>query len=163
MGTFAFEGSTASFSFAADEEVSYKVLFNPDLKALLREYAELSSKPELPPDSGYGPVFWSDNILRDFHGSVENAEENLYDVVDHLYYNEIRATAMFADSKWWCHSRAWNDLETALTEDIGPYGTGNMSFGNFDFDPEFFPDPEAFIANITEWGYDFQVRSSVEL
>ena len=32
-----------------------------------------------------------------FHGSVSNAQENYYDVVDHLYYNQIRATSMFAD------------------------------------------------------------------
>jgi len=44
-----------------------------------------------------------------------------------------------------------------LTE-IGPYGTGNMSFGNFDFDPEFYPDPKGFIENLTAAGFDFQVR-----
>ena len=43
----------------------------------------------------------------------------------------------------------------------GPYGTGNMSWGNFDFDPAFFPDPKAFIANLTSWGYDFQVSNSL--
>lgn len=39
----------------------------------------------------------------------------------------------------------------------GPYGTGNSSFGNFDFDPKYFPEPEAFIANLSSFGYDFQV------
>ncbi len=32
-----------------------------------------------------------------------------------------------------------------------------MSFGNFDFDPKFYPSPAAFIANLTKRGYDFQV------
>jgi alpha-D-xyloside xylohydrolase len=40
----------------------------------------------------------------------------------------------------------------------GPYGTGNMSFGNFDFDPKFYPDPKGFIENLTAAGFDFQVR-----
>lgn len=32
-----------------------------------------------------------------------------------------------------------------------------MSWGNFDFDPKFYPTPKEFIANLTAWGYDFQV------
>lgn len=32
-----------------------------------------------------------------------------------------------------------------------------MSWGNFDFDPEYYPTPEQFIANLTYWGFDFQV------
>jgi hypothetical protein len=44
---------------------------------------------------------------------------------------------------------------------IGPYGTGNMSFGNFDFDPKFYPDPKGFIENLTAAGFDFQVRPPV--
>jgi alpha-D-xyloside xylohydrolase len=43
----------------------------------------------------------------------------------------------------------------------GPYGTGNMSFGNFDFDPKFYPDPKGFIENLRAAGFDFQVRPPV--
>jgi hypothetical protein len=43
---------------------------------------------------------------------------------------------------------------------IGPYGTGNYSFGNFDFDAVFYPDPERLVRNLSEYGFDFQVRSS---
>jgi hypothetical protein len=48
----------------------------------------------------------ADNILEPFRNeaitdspvcTVSNAQENYYDVVSHLYYNEIRATSMFAD------------------------------------------------------------------
>lgn len=52
----------------------------------------------------------------------------------------------------------WRD--GCADETIGPYGTGNMSFGNFDFDPEFFPDPERFIANLSAYGFDFQVSEA---
>lgn len=39
---------------------------------------------------------------------------------------------------------------------LGPYGTGNSSFGNFDFDPEYYPTPKKFIKNLTDYGYEFQ-------
>lgn len=38
-----------------------------------------------------------------------------------------------------------------------PYGTGNSSWGNFDFDPVYYPTPEQFIRNLSDYGYDFQV------
>lgn len=41
----------------------------------------------------------------------------------------------------------------------GPYGTGNWSFGNFDFDPKYYPNPKEFIANLSASGFDFQVSS----
>lgn len=44
-----------------------------------------------------------------------------------------------------------------ILTDIGPYGTGNMSFGNFDFDPAFYPTPAQFIANLSAYGFDLQV------
>jgi hypothetical protein len=44
-----------------------------------------------------GPTYFSDNWNTDFHGDVSNAEENYYDVVNHLYYNQIRGAALFAD------------------------------------------------------------------
>jgi len=32
-----------------------------------------------------------------------------------------------------------------------------MSFGNFDFDPVYYPTPREFVANLSTWGFDFQV------
>jgi len=104
MGTFSFSEGRANFSFKGDAKVKYTVLFNPDLKSLLKQYANLSSKPEMVPDSGFGPIFWSDNMEQDFHGNVSNAEENYYDIADHLLENEIRATGMFADRKCFTNS-----------------------------------------------------------
>jgi alpha-glucosidase (family GH31 glycosyl hydrolase) len=91
----------------------------------------------MPPTSGLGPTFWSDDFTQDFHGNVSNAQENIYDVFNHLRANKIRATSSFADR---------------------PYGTGNRSWGNFDFDPTFYPDPEGFLSNLkNEYGIDFAV------
>jgi len=139
MGSFNFtQPGSAEFIFNTSS-LAYYVIFPStpgDYKSILTAYAGLSNTIEMPPDSGYGPTFWSDDFEEDFHAGVYNAQENYYDVVNHLYDYQIHATSMFADR---------------------PYGTGNSSFGNFDFDPEYYPTPEQFIANLSYWGYDFQV------
>lgn len=100
MGTFDFTTpGEAQFIFHTSSLVYYIILptSSENYKSIIQEYTALSSRIEMPPDSGYGPTFWSDDFEEDFHGSVSNAQENYYDVVSHLYYNEIRATSMFAD------------------------------------------------------------------
>ncbi|KXT18716.1 hypothetical protein AC579_2695 [Pseudocercospora musae] len=141
MGSFNFSVSGhAQFIFNTSSLVYYIIQsdhkVDQSLKGILKDYATISNTIGMPPDSSFGPTFWSDNFEQDFHEGVTNAEENYYDVVNHLYDNRIHATAMFADR---------------------PYGTGNYSFGNFDFDPVFYPYPRDFIANLSSWGFDFQV------
>ncbi|KAK5223204.1 hypothetical protein LTR99_010293 [Exophiala xenobiotica] len=138
MGSFHFTAGQAQFIFNTSSLTYYIILAaSPgDYKSIIETYTGLSARITMPPDSGYGPTFWSDNFEQDFHGTVSNAQENYYDVVNHLFYNQIRATSMFADR---------------------PYGTGNYSWGNFDFDPEYYPTPDQFIANLSTWGFDFQV------
>lgn len=102
MGSFDFTTpGQAQFIFNTSSLVYYIITpASPgDYKSIIEEYTALSSRIEMPPDSGYGPIFWSDDFEQDFHGSVSNAQENYYDVINHLYYNEIRATSMFADRK----------------------------------------------------------------
>lgn len=158
MGSFDFtkEGE-AQFVFNTNDLVYYIILpTSPgNYKSILKEYTGLSARIEMPPDSGYGPTFWSDDFEQDFHAGVHNAQENYYDVVNHLYYNQIRATAMFADST----SFLFCIVRSFILTMTGPYGTGNMSFGNFDFDPVFYPTPAQFIANLSSYGFDLQVRT----
>jgi alpha-D-xyloside xylohydrolase len=102
MGSFDFTSpGQAQFIFNTSSLIYYIITpASPgDYKSIIEEYTALSSRIEMPPDSGYGPTFWSDDFEQDFHGSVSNAQENYYDVINHLYYNEIRATSMFADRK----------------------------------------------------------------
>ena len=106
MGSFDFATpGQAQFIFNTSSLTYY--IIQPkapgDYKSIIQEFTSLSSRIELPPDSGYGPEFWSDDFTTDFHGSVSNAQENYYDVINHLYYNKIRATSMFADSKFFFH------------------------------------------------------------
>ncbi|KAF2189405.1 glycoside hydrolase family 31 protein [Zopfia rhizophila CBS 207.26] len=102
------------FIFNTTSLVYYIILPNAknDFKSIIEQYTELSARSEMPPTSGLCPTFWYDDFTQDFHGRVSNAQENVYDIVNH---------------------------------------------GNFDFDPKFYPDPEGFIKNLTEWGFDFQV------
>ncbi|KAH0827202.1 hypothetical protein AYO21_07667 [Fonsecaea monophora] len=138
MGSFQFTPAQAQFIFNTSSLTYYIILATTpgDFKSIIETYTELSARITMPPDAGYGPTFWSDNFETDFHGSVSNAQQNYYDVIDHLYANQIHATSMFADR---------------------PYGTGNYSWGNFDFDPVYYPTPREFIANLSNWGFDFQV------
>ncbi|KAF2277471.1 uncharacterized protein EI97DRAFT_441518 [Westerdykella ornata] len=139
MGSFDFTTpGQAQFIFNSSTLVYYIILPTQenDYKSIIEQYTPLSARSEIPPTSGLGPTFWSDDFTQDFHGSVSNAQENIYDVLNHLYDNEIRATSVFADR---------------------PYGTGNRSWGNFDFDPKFYPDSKGFIANLSASGIDFSV------
>lgn len=140
MGSYDFTvPGDVQFIFNSSSLVYYIILPKEGggLKSIIEQYTGLSARSEVPPTSGLGPTFWSDDFTKDFHGGVSNAAENIQDVVNHLYDNRIRATSIFADR---------------------PYGSGNQSWGNFDFDPAQYPDPASFIQNLTEVsGIDFQV------
>ena len=141
MGSFNLSGPNhAQFIFNTSNLVYYCILPQGtpyNFKSILAQYMNVSSKIEMPPDSAYGPTFWSDDFEQDFHDGVTNAEEKYYDVVNHLYANKIHATAILADRH---------------------YGAENQSFGNFEFDSRLYPDPSRFITNLSEWGYAFQAR-----
>ncbi len=102
MGSFDFTTpNMAQFVFNTSSLTYYIILPKEegDFKSIIKEYTALSARIELPPDSSYGPNFWSDDFEQDFHGNVTNAQENYFDVIDHLAANQIRATSMFADRK----------------------------------------------------------------
>lgn len=140
MGSYDFtKPFHCQFVFNASTLVYYVILSEgsrTNFKSILTQYLTLSSKIEMPPDSAYGPTFWSDDFEQDFHDGVENAEENVLDVVENLNKNQIHASAIFDDR---------------------PYGTGNNSWGNFDFNPKSYPDVNGMIEDIVKSGYDFQV------
>jgi alpha-D-xyloside xylohydrolase len=140
MGSFDFTTpGDAQFIFNTSS-LTYYVIFPEEggsVKSILEQYVSGLSDPiTMPPDTGYGPMFWNDDWTQQFEGNTTNSQDSILDVVDHLYSNQIRALAIMADR---------------------PYGTGSDGWGNFDFDPEFFPSPEEFIANLTSSGLDFQV------
>lgn len=100
MGSYDFtKPGSAEFIFNTSSIVYHVILPETpgDMKSILTAYAELSNTVYMPPDSSYGPTFWSDDWEQDFHEGVHNSQQNYYDVIDHLYEYRIHATAMFAD------------------------------------------------------------------
>lgn len=140
MGSYDFtQPFHCQFVFNASSLVYYVILSEgsrTNFKSILTQYMNISSKIEMPPDSAYGPTFWSDDFKQDFHDGVSNAEENVMDVVEKLQENQIHATSIFDDRS---------------------SGTGNHSWGNFDFDKKFYPDADGMVKDLTKNGYDFQV------
>lgn len=103
IGSFDFSmPNMARFVFNTSSLAYYIIIpaSEGDFKSIIKEYTALSARIEMPPDSAYGPNFWSDNFEQDFHGNVTNAQENYFDVINHLSANQIRATSMFADRKY---------------------------------------------------------------
>ena len=96
MGSFQFSPSQAQFIFNTSNLVYYIILPTTpgDYKSIIETYTGLSARITQPPDSGFGPTFWSDNFETDFHSSVSNAQENYYDVINHLYYNQIHGESL---------------------------------------------------------------------
>ncbi|KAL2216669.1 glycosyl hydrolases family 31-domain-containing protein [Thermoascus aurantiacus ATCC 26904] len=139
MGSFDFRTPGVCQFVFNTSSLTYYIITSQrenDFKSIIKDYTGLSARSTMPPDSAYGPTFYSDDFEQDFHGYVQNAQQNYYDVVDHLYFNQIHGSALFADR---------------------PYGTGNSSFGNFDFDPKYYPNPPYFIQNLSDYGFNFQV------
>lgn len=110
MGSYDFRTQgDAQFIFNTSSLVYYIILprNKGGLKSIIEQYTELSARSEVPPTSGLGPTFWSDDFTLDFHGNVSNAQENIQDVVSHLYDNRIRATSIFADRPYGSGNRSW--------------------------------------------------------
>lgn len=98
MGRFKFDPSENSVTFAFNAtDLDYYVFTSSKPAKLLEQFGSLSNTPELPATSGFGPIIWNNDWNVAWPEGVTNAEQHFYHFVDQLYYNEIRATAMFAD------------------------------------------------------------------
>lgn len=100
MGSYDFStAGAAQFIFHSTSLVYYIILpeSEGDFKSVLTQYARLSSTVQMQAVSGYGPTFWSDNFEEGFPEGVTNGNENVYDVVNHLYYNQIKAAGIVMD------------------------------------------------------------------
>lgn len=100
MGSYNFSTpGEVQFIFNSSSLVYFIILpkTEGDFKSLITQYTQLSSTIEMQAISGYGPTFWSDNFEEGFPEGVTNAEENVYDVVNQLYYNQIKASSLFLD------------------------------------------------------------------
>lgn len=141
MGKFDFSDSEKTEFVFNSTSLSFYIILpeSPrDVKSILTQYGKLSSTIFMPPDSAFGPVIFADDWNEAF-AEPDLAVNNYLNVTDHLYANQIRASSLFADR---------------------PYGTGNGSWGNFDFNRTNYPEPKEFIDQLYSMGYDFQVWAS---
>ncbi|KAL4792592.1 glycosyl hydrolases family 31-domain-containing protein [Aspergillus venezuelensis] len=149
MGSYSFsnERQMVEFRFNATELDYYIILpevngeaeaeAQPDFKSLLTQYASLTDTSPLWSPRAYGPMFWHNDFQREsaFPEGVSNAQEFVGDVVDKLAANRVRASAVMVDR---------------------PYGTGDEGWGNYDFDPEYWPDVKGLVSDVAKKGLDFQ-------
>ncbi|RDW76799.1 uncharacterized protein DSM5745_06791 [Aspergillus mulundensis] len=148
MGSYEFPASTSdgqgqiSFRFDTTDLTYYIILPRSDgrdkFKSLLTQYASLTDPSPLWSPRGYGPMFWHNDFQREsaWPEGVSSAQEFVADVVDKLAGEKVRASAIMVDR---------------------PYGTGTEGWGNYDFDPAYWPDISGLISDVAEKGLDFQV------
>ena len=125
--TIAKQGKTA-FSFH-DNELRYDVIYGPYYPDVLNRYNAIAGPAIMPPDWAFGSIWWRDDEHDDLRGAT-NAQEKVLDDAD-----QLRALRMPAGTIW---------LDR-------PFGTGEMGWGNMDFDSSF-PDPTKMVRDLNDRG-----------
>jgi alpha-D-xyloside xylohydrolase len=125
--TIAKEGKT-SFSFF-DRQLKYDIIYGPGYDQILERYNAMAGPPIMPPLWAFGTIWWRDDHHEDLR-RVHNAQEKVMDDADHLQALHIPAGSIWLDR---------------------PYGSGEMGWGNMDFDASF-PDPPKMIQDLHDRG-----------
>jgi alpha-D-xyloside xylohydrolase len=130
--SIAVEGKTG---FTFDEPVlTYDVIYGPDPYEILARYTAIAGGPFMPPLWAFGSAWWSDDFHNALHGT-KNAQENILDLASKLEQHKIPAGSI-------CFDR--------------PIGTGQMGWGNIDFD-ESFPEPGKLLQDLKTHGLEVTV------
>jgi alpha-glucosidase (family GH31 glycosyl hydrolase) len=110
-------------SFAFDvADLTYDILYGSTPADILQSYHDLAGGAVMPPTWAFDSVWWKDDDHADPHNAA-NAQENVLDTATQLRANQIHAGAMWIDR---------------------PFGTGDLGWGNVDFDSSF-PDPSGMV------------------
>lgn len=125
--TVALAGKT-SFSFF-DHQLRYDIIYGPTYADILQRYNTLAGPPFLPPLWAFGSIWWRDDYHDDLR-RAKNAQQKVIEDADRLRELHIPAGAIWLDR---------------------PYGTGEMGWGNMDFDSSF-PDPPGMISELHDRG-----------
>jgi alpha-glucosidase (family GH31 glycosyl hydrolase) len=121
-----------SFTFDVPE-LKYHIIYGPKYADMLKTYNEIAGPSIMPPLWAFGSFWWRDD---DHPGLLDrafaNAQESVLSTASNLTENRIHASAIWIDR---------------------PYGTGDMGWGNMDFDTSF-PDPSGMISSLRSDGYN---------
>jgi len=122
------QAGKTSFSFK-DGQLKYHIIYGPSYAEVLNRYNALAGPAIMPPTWAFGSIWWRDDEHDDLRG-VTNAQEKVIQDADKLRALHLPAGAIWLDR---------------------PYGSGDMGWGNMDFDSSF-PDPPEMIHDLNERG-----------
>jgi alpha-D-xyloside xylohydrolase len=125
--TIAHDAKT-SFWFR-DTELKYNIIYGLTYGDIVNRYNALSGPPVMPPLWAFGSIWWRDDHHQDLRRAT-NAQEKVIEDADRLRALHIPAGSIWLDR---------------------PFGTGEMGWGNMDFDPSF-PDPAKMIRDLNDRG-----------
>jgi alpha-D-xyloside xylohydrolase len=125
--TIAHDAKT-SFWFR-DTELKYDIIYGPTYSDILNRYNSLVGSSVMPPLWAFGSIWWRDDHHQDLRRAT-NAQEKVIEDADRLRALHIPAGSIWLDR---------------------PFGTGEMGWGNMDFDPSF-PDPPKMIRDLNDRG-----------
>jgi alpha-glucosidase (family GH31 glycosyl hydrolase) len=133
-GRFAIaQGGKTSFSFF-DTQLKYDVIYGPSYREIFARYNEMAGPAIMPPTWAFGSIWWRDDHHADLR-RAKNAQEKVIEDADKLRALHIPSGAIWLDR---------------------PFGTGEMGWGNMDFD-ESFPDPPKMIGDLRERGMNLLI------
>lgn len=125
--TIAQAGKT-SFSFF-DTQLKYDIIYGPTYADVFGRYNALAGPSVMPPAWAFGSIWWRDDNHDDLR-RVANGQEKAIEDADKLRALHIPAGSLWLDR---------------------PFGTGEMGWGNMDFDASF-PDPPKMIQDLHDRG-----------
>jgi alpha-D-xyloside xylohydrolase len=127
------QAGRTSFSFF-DTQLKYDIIYGRSYADILKRYNAIAGPSMMPPTWAFGSIWWRDDYHEDLRG-VANAQEKVIADADKLRALHIPAGAIWLDR---------------------PFGTGDMGWGNMDFDPSF-PDPRKMISDLKDRGMNLLI------
>jgi alpha-D-xyloside xylohydrolase len=127
------QAGKTSFNFH-DAQVKYDIIYGPSYEEIFKRYNEIAGPSVMPPLWAFSSIWWRDDEHDDLR-RVKNAQEKVLDDADHLSALHIPAGSIWLDR---------------------PFGTGEMGWGNMDFDPSF-PDPPKMVHDLNDRGINLLI------
>jgi alpha-D-xyloside xylohydrolase len=127
------QGGKTRFSFF-DTQLKYDVIYGPSYGEVLSRYNAMAGPAIMPPTWAFGSIWWRDDHHEDLRRAT-NAQEKVIEDADKLRALHIPAGSIWLDR---------------------PYGTGEMGWGNMDFDAAF-PDPPKMIRDLKDRGMNLLI------
>jgi alpha-D-xyloside xylohydrolase len=122
------QAGKTSFTFH-DSELKYDILYGPSYAEVFNRYNAIAGPSVMPPLWTFSSIWWRDDEHDDLR-RAKNAQEKVLDDADHLRALHMPAGAIWLDR---------------------PFGTGEMGWGNMDFDSSF-PDPPKMVRDLNDRG-----------